>query len=1544
MANTKSASSPITVTHSGSGASAAWTLNGLNGADDIDVNALLNATAGGHTGTSWKVIGGNGADRILGSYHAELIWGDSDKDSDTSANGADTIFGGGGNDEIHGGNGADFIQGDDGGDTLFGGRGPDTFNYVLVGDSTATAGHLWAGTVGAANSTGDWIKDFSKSEGDTLNLAGLNSQLTGGGPSMLQWTGTTPSAHGVWTGAYGNGTSDTIVYVDTSGDGLADVAIRVSGSIDGSAIVGANHGPVVQNDSNSVLEDHSVSGSVATNDSDLDGDTLTYSISGANPAGLTLNANGSYTFNAANAAYQHLAAGATQDVVATINVSDGHGGTTTETLTIHVTGVNDTATFGGADSGAVTEDAVPNTVGGTLTVSDLDDGQSSIVAQSGVAGGNGYGTFSINSSGVWSYTLNNSNSAVNGLNAGDHLQDTLVVHSADGTAHTITVTINGANDAATFTGGDSGSVTEDSASNPINGHLLVSDVDNPGKVVAQSGAAGSNGYGSFSIDADGNWTYTLDNSNAAVNALNTGSTPLTDTLTVTTDDGTHHTITVTINGANDAATFTGDDGSSVTEDSALNPISGHLIVSDVDNPGAVVAQTDATGDNGYGSFSIGADGSWTYTLDNSNPTVNGLNTDSTPLTDTLTVTTDDGTQHTITVTINGANDAATFGPGGPGVDEGSVDETGGGGDGPQLFSLIDTGTTTGHLDVSDVDSPATVEPQDGDTDHGHFSIDADGNWSFTLDQDNPDVQALNDGDTLTETITVQTADGTTHDIVITINGANDAATFTGDDSGTSTEDGTNPISGDLVVSDVDNDGKVVAQTDVAGDSGYGSFSIDENGHWTYSLDNTNPTVNGLNTDSAPLTDTITITTDDGTEHVITVTINGANDAPTADSPNSVTTDEDTASSAVAIGASDVDDSTLSYATKSGGEPAHGSVSYDQSAGTFTYTPSANYNGSDSFTIVVSDGHGGSVEQLVNVTVNPVNDAPTAASPNSVTTNEDTASTAVAIGASDVDGDTLGYATKSGGEPAHGSVTYDQGAGTFTYTPTPNYNGSDSFTIVVSDGHGGTVEQLVNVTVNPVNDAPTAASPNSVTTNEDTASAAVAIGASDVDGDTLSYATKSGEGPAHGAVTYDQGAGTFTYTPGANYNGSDSFTILVSDGHGGTVEQLVNVTVNPVDDPGNITGTKTGSVTEDAVVNTSTGALTVNDIDGPAGFVTQTNTAGTYGTFSIDASGNWIYTLDNSKAATNALGNSDHPTESFLVTGNDGATATVVVTVNGHADNDGHPPTDLNFTFTGDIGNFDNGTFLNKNVVMGNFGAHSDGDIGWAITNNPSNFFVIDPHSGQLSVGGNNVPTGTYTLTVSATDSDGSSSSNLIVVVGSSGTDTVNLGSATDPVFVMSLNGADSVTTGSAGDTIIGGGNNDVLVGGSGNDLIVGGAGNDRITGGGGADILNADQNNDTFVYAATSDSTFANADLIKNFTVGNDKIDLSALGTFTFHAGDSGNGSALGSHQVGVHYDAGSNATFVYVDTDGVAGADMVIKLDGDLSSTLSVSDFLLHP
>src|SRR6185295_3014596 len=140
--------------------------------------------------------------------------------------------------------------------------------------------------------------------------------------------------------------------------------------------------------------------------------------------------------------------------------------------------------------------------------------------------------------------------------------DTFNMATADGTTQLVSITIHAQNDAAAITGDAVGAVTESGVGD--SGDLNASDPDNAvdsWQAVA-AGAATVNGFGTYGLSTSGVWTYTLDNSNVAVQALN-GVDTLIDTFTALTEDGTAQLVTVTIHAQNDAAIISGTTTGSV---------------------------------------------------------------------------------------------------------------------------------------------------------------------------------------------------------------------------------------------------------------------------------------------------------------------------------------------------------------------------------------------------------------------------------------------------------------------------------------------------------------------------------------------------------------------------------------------------------------------------------------------------------------------------------------------------------------------------------------------------------------------------------------------------------------------------------------------------------------------------------------------------------------------------------------------------------------------------------------------------------------------
>ncbi|WP_448604511.1 tandem-95 repeat protein [Thermoleptolyngbya sp.] len=300
------------------------------------------------------------------------------------------------------------------------------------------------------------------------------------------------------------------------------------------------------------------------------------------------------------------------------------------------------------------------------------------------------------------------------------------------------------------------------------------------------------------------------------------------------------------------------------------------------------------------------------------------------------------------------------------------------------------------------------------------------------------------------------------------------------------------------------------------------------------------------------------------------------------------------------------------------QPANGTVTITNAAtGAYTFTPNANFNGSDAFTFRVNDGVNNSSIATVTVTVNPVNDAPMAVNL-IISANEDEEISSGFLLGLDADGDTLTYEIVTA--PTKGVVMItNTTTGAFTYTPNANANGADSFTYRVFDGTVYSIPATVTVAIAPVNDAPTA-SDIVVNTDEDVATSGFLLG-SDVDGDALTYQIVTA--PTKGVVTITNAAtGAFTYTPNANANGADSFTYRVFDGTVYSIPATVTMAIAPVNDAPTASG---------IIVNTdedvaASGSLLGADIDGDA-LTYQIVTAPTKGVVTITnaATGAFTYT-------------------------------------------------------------------------------------------------------------------------------------------------------------------------------------------------------------------------------------------------------------------------------------------------------------------------------
>ena len=277
---------------------------------------------------------------------------------------------------------------------------------------------------------------------------------------------------------------------------------------------------------------------------------------------------------------------------------------------------------------------------------------------------------------------------------------------------------------------------------------------------------------------------------------------------------------------------------------------------------------------------------------------------------------------------------------------------------------------------------------------------------------------------------------------------------------------------------------------------------------------------------------------DSAPATFSLTVTPVNDAPVA-IPQALTTDEDVALPIILAG-TDVDSSALTYAIVT--PPANGTLTpQGGDPRVYTYTPALDYSGSDSFTFRLNDGALDSAPATVAITVRPINDAPVAVAPADVSVSEDT-SVDIILAGSDVDSTELARVIVA--LPNHGTLTPKVGElSIYTYTPAPNYFGSDSFSFRLNDGLADSNLATVTIDVTAVNDLPIAnAASVALMSGVPTP---VTLTGTDVETAPASLVYTVVAGPAHGALI---GAAPYlTYTSAPDFGGFDSFTFTVNDG-------------------------------------------------------------------------------------------------------------------------------------------------------------------------------------------------------------------------------------------------------------------------------------------------------------------------------------------------------------------------------------------------------------
>ena len=896
-----------------------------------------------------------------------------------------------------------------------------------------------------------------------------------------------------------------------------------------------------------------------------------------------------------------------------------------------------------------------------------------------------YGALTVTAAGLWTYTP--APAKIAALAFGSTFTENITLD-----AKTFAFTIYGTNDEAKVGGTKTATVLEDTGSGVIvvSGALTVTDPDSGESSFRGILSAGMivnslvKTYGTFSFNPDTKiWKYTYDTNTLKV--LGAKDAPV-ETITIVTKDGSTATVTVNIKGANDVATITGTvtatltedlnvtDGTDGTGDDILNVVSINAGVVDIATASPPKAGfLHASGDLGisgndtsdskftagvtsktYGIFAIDEDGNWTYDAANNSSALQAL-TDGSTKVESIVVKSKDGLNSTtVAITIKGVSNSTEGGAGS--VTESNAKDTAVSG----TLTVLDNGSA---LSLANRPADITVAAHSGTAAtaggasgaYGLFTYTASTNkWTYTLNSQLAAVDNLKTNESLTDTLTVAGKD-----VIVVIKGLDDLAQFSGNLTGSITEDGATSSAGILqTTGNLDAAFNYTPTNPIHDDNATeflaastsktnGIFSVDATGAWTYrTLANAAP-LQKLAA-GATLTESFIVKTADGkASTTVTLTLNGS--ATSSEGAQGTVTESNSAATSTVSGTLSVLDTAVAVVVadrpadlaNSGGAELIAATSGGASGayGVFTYTASTNkwiYVLDNTKPAVTALALGATlVDSLVfgtgekvDVVIKGVNDVATIAAiaPVSGATvlGVDTITTAITITLTedtlaDIDtGAVTGNLQATGkltatdadtGEAAFVAQSVSDSVGVFTLE-------SDGDWTYVAANKNATIQKLTSATTSLLTRNYTAKTIDGVTkaitvkiqgaSNSTFDYAAVALDADITN--TVSGQLKNLDGTltvtagaySHAVTTYGKlimgSDGKFVYHLGNdNFTNGDTETVTVTVG--ATTTDII-ITLNKSDLPNVVTGNTSGTLTLDADSITApvTGDLNAVDPD------------------------------------------------------------------------------------------------------------------------------------------------------------------------------------------------------------------------------------------------------------------------------------------------------------------------------------------------------------
>jgi VCBS repeat-containing protein len=949
-------------------------------------------------------------------------------------------------------------------------------------------------------------------------------------------------------------------YLGVGDSEIITIPVQVSdesGAIDSSqiqiSINGTNDGPVAGAGVIAAVDEGAaiVSGQLTASDVDQ-GATVSFVVeNGFNaPPGFSLDSDGSYQFDPAGSAYEHLGVGDVEVLDIPVTITDERGATTSTQLQISVNGTNDGPIAGASVTAAVNEGAA--LVNGQLTANDADQGTTlSFAVEDGFDAPTG---FSLAADG--SYQFDPADTAYDRLGADDvQLFDIPVTitdeHGATSSTQ-LQITVNGTNDGPVANASVVAAVNEGAA--VVGGQLTASDADQ-GSALSFAVEDGFSAPPGFSLAADG--SYHFDPADSAYEHLGVGDVEILGIpVTVTDEQGasTSTQLQITVNGSNDGPVAGASVTAAVSEGAAV--VSGQLTASDVDQGSTVSFEVEGGFDIPPG-FKLDADGS--YQFDPADPAYDHLAAGDVHLIDIpVTVTDEHGAADTtqIQITVNGTNDAPVAGA--------SI--------APPVYE--DSSVLQGQVDASDADhgSALSFAVADGIDVPAGFALDADGSYRF--DSGDSAYNDLRPGETQELTIPVTVTDelgaSTATEVRISVLGTNESPVAV-DDSGyqlqnatlaaelnfdngvpqaargsvTTAAEGQLDAGADLSSAKIELSG-IELNADAGAQTTVSMWvKADPSGSWEmlaasdrYDMVMLNDSI-GFNTSRGDLYGADASELSDGEWHHVVGTF----------------TNGDVTQNTLYIDGQEKDLSQLR------GTPSSNYANIDSSDGNLyfgSWGVNDNYRFSGSMDeIKVFNGSLSSDEvntlykleadhvKWDGAVLNGSEDQALIIDPSDLLAND-----------FDPDGGALSIASVQDAE--HGVVEIDA-EGNVVFTPDADYHGEASFSYTLSDGDSGQSTATATLHISSENDLPTIDVVNTITVDED-GSQNINYRIADLDGDDVTLT-----GHADNGSVVVNGDGTMTFTPDENYQGADTITLTATDSQGGVTTHEIGVTVNGVND-------------------------------------------------------------------------------------------------------------------------------------------------------------------------------------------------------------------------------------------------------------------------------------------------------------------------------------------------------------------------------------------